>query len=55
MGNSYQEMYRILFNKITDVVEELQQVQRQTEELYIREDGPELIVLQKKDDSGPAK
>lgn len=34
MGN-YSEMYHILFNKITDIIKELQDVQRQTEEIYI--------------------
>lgn len=27
----YQQMYLKLFNKVTDVIEELQQVQRETE------------------------
>ena len=43
--NDYEEMYKALFNKITDVIEELKEVQRQTEEMYIsatdKEDAPE--------------
>ncbi len=43
--NDYEEMYKKLFNKITDVIEELKEVQQQTEEMYInaddKEDAPE--------------
>ena len=43
--NEYEEMYRKLFNKITDVIEELKEVQKQTEEMYInaadKEETPE--------------
>ena len=43
--NDYEEMYKALFNKITDVIEELKEVQKQTEEMYInakdKEDAPE--------------
>ncbi len=31
----YKEMYYALFNKITDIIGELQEVQRKTEELLI--------------------
>jgi hypothetical protein len=31
----YQSMYTVLFRKITSVIEDLQNVQRQTEEIYI--------------------
>lgn len=41
----YQQMYLKLFNKVTDVIEELQQVQRETEELYIQCEETELTVL----------
>ena len=46
----YQKMYHILFDKITDIVSELQSVQRQTEELYIigEEQIIELNVLKNK-------
>ena len=43
--NEYEEMYKTLFNKITDVIEELKEVQKQTEEMYInaedKKDAPE--------------
>ena len=39
--NDYEEMYKALFNKITDVIEELKEVQRQTEEMYINADDKE--------------
>lgn len=32
----YQKMYTTLFNKITDIIEELQEVQQLTEELYLQ-------------------
>lgn len=35
MMPDYKTMYHVLFNKITDIIGELQSVQRQTEELYI--------------------
>lgn len=41
----YQQMYFKLFNKVTDVIEELQQIQRETEELYIKDSEPDLTVL----------
>jgi uncharacterized damage-inducible protein DinB len=31
----YQTMYIRLFNRVTDVIEELQQVQKDTEQLYL--------------------
>ena len=31
----YEQMYYKLFNKITDVIEELKEVQANTEEIYI--------------------
>ena len=43
--NEYEEMYKTLFNKITDVIGELKEVQKQTEEMYIKaedkKDAPE--------------
>ncbi len=39
--NDYEEMYKALFNKITDVIEELKEVQKQTEEMYIKADDKE--------------
>ncbi|RPF43251.1 hypothetical protein EDD70_2214 [Hydrogenoanaerobacterium saccharovorans] len=31
----YQKMYHVLFNQITNTIEDLQRVQQQTEELYV--------------------
>lgn len=31
----YQALYITLFNKVTDLIEELQDIQRQMEEMYI--------------------
>lgn len=31
----YQKLYHILFNGITDTIEQLQQLQQQAEELYL--------------------
>lgn len=36
---NYKKMYSTLFNKITDVIEDLQQIQQETEEIYIKEDN----------------
>lgn len=33
----YKSMYFQLFNKITDIVEELKEVQKKTEEMYMNE------------------
>lgn len=43
----YKEMYTILFNKVTDIIEELKQVQCQTEELYIQSREAEILRIQK--------
>ena len=37
----YQKLYTTLFNKITDIIEELQEVQRLTEELYLQSEENE--------------
>ncbi|MBQ9970243.1 MAG: hypothetical protein IJP15_07085 [Oscillospiraceae bacterium] len=37
----YQKLYTTLFNKITDIIEELQEVQRLTEELYLQSEEDE--------------
>ncbi len=54
----YQKMYSTLFNKVSDVIEELQYVQRQTENLYIESPEPEIVVLtpeNNKDTQDPEK
>jgi len=33
----YKEMYFELFNKLTDIIEELKEIQREVEEKYIEE------------------
>ena len=48
---NYQQMYQILFNKMTDIIEEIQQVQRQTEEMYIHSQNRELILVKSGRDS----
>jgi len=42
--DSYSEMYCRLFNKITDVIHELEKVQRETEELFLSEEKKRQIV-----------
>ena len=34
---NYKEMYFELFNKLTDVIEELKEIQKETEEKYIND------------------
>ncbi|AFM43114.1 hypothetical protein Desaci_4259 [Desulfosporosinus acidiphilus SJ4] len=41
----YKEMYSILFNKLTDIIEEIQQVQRRTEEMYMHSKDSKFILL----------
>lgn len=36
----YKKMYFTLFNKVTDVIEELKDVQRLSEEMYISKEDP---------------
>lgn len=47
----YKKMYTTLFNKITDVIEELQEVQKETEDLYIDSPEPKLVDFKPKNDS----
>lgn len=42
----YAEMYKKLFRSQTKAIQILQEAQRETEELYISDEGPDLIVLQ---------
>lgn len=37
--DDYKFMYYTLFNKITDVIQELQEVQRKAEELYLLQES----------------
>lgn len=36
---NYKNMYYTLFNKVTDIIDDLQKVQQQTEEMYIQEEN----------------
>ena len=47
----YKEMYSILFNKMSDIIEEIQQVQRQTEEMYIHSQDREFVLIKMGKDS----
>ncbi len=50
----YKKMYAMLFNKITEVIEELQLIQKKTEDLYIESPdlSPELKIIHIKSKSG---
>ncbi|MBE6012821.1 MAG: hypothetical protein E7234_09725 [Lachnospiraceae bacterium] len=39
----YQEMYLVLFNRITNIIEELEEIQRESEALYINASEGERI------------
>lgn len=45
----YQKMYTKLFNKVTDVISELQQWQRDVEQMYIENGDAALLVLKAED------
>jgi len=47
----YQKMYTTLFNAMTNAITLLQEAQRETEELYISADTPNLTVLEIDDTS----
>jgi hypothetical protein len=47
----YKQMYAKLFNKVTDVIEELQEVQRQAENMYIESYEPEIVLFNKGNDT----
>lgn len=44
---NYKEMYLKLFNEITDTIEHLRQLQRDTEEMYISESPVDLREAEK--------
>lgn len=44
---NYKEMYFELFNKITDVIIDLQEVQKKTEEMYLSSEEPQIIELKR--------
>lgn len=45
----YQEMYYKLFNRITDIIEELKEIQKQAEELYIRSENNVFVLFKEKE------
>jgi hypothetical protein len=47
---NYKKMYLELFNKVTVIIRELQEVQRQTERMYIESSESKIILLAPKDD-----
>ncbi len=44
----YKTMYTKLFNKVTDIIEELQQAQQHTEEIYIQSSKTQNIEVDQK-------
>lgn len=48
----YKDMYFTLYRKVADVIEELQEVQRQTENMCISAEEPELRIVGGTDDQG---
>lgn len=42
----YRKMYLMLFNKITDVIGELEEIQQMTEKIYMDEGAPHITALQ---------
>lgn len=51
----YKNMYFSLFNKITDVINDLVEIQQMTEEIYIVEENPKITILPRKDDKTEPK
>ncbi|MGO2627632.1 hypothetical protein [Bavariicoccus seileri] len=49
----YQAMYTVLFQKVTGVIEELQNVQRQTEEMCISSEPTDIRDIDKVKDEKP--
>ncbi len=48
----YQKLYYTLFNKITDLIEELQDIQKLAEEMYLAADDPQDPEKQEKPSDG---
>lgn len=47
--SDYEKMYSVLFNKITDIVEELKEVQQLTEEMFMKQDHNRIVLLTNKE------
>lgn len=43
---NYKEMYFLLFNKITDTIQSLQEIQQQAEKMYIVQEEVELRMVE---------
>lgn len=43
--SDYKTMYTVLFRKITAIIEDLQDIQRQTEEMYISSNSTNIKIL----------
>jgi len=50
----YQAMYAVLFRKITAVIEQMQEAQRETEDMYISAEPPDIRIIEfgKEQDNG---
>ena len=46
----YSEMYYELFNKVTDTIEALKQIQQHTEEMCMKNDGAQVVLLRSASD-----
>ena len=44
---NYQEMYATLFRRVTTAINELQEAQQQTEEMYVSSEPPDVRVFSK--------
>ncbi len=48
--DDYKEMYYTLFNKMTDIINEIKEVQQKTEEMFISQNhNPDLKLVIRKD------
>ncbi|AFV03475.1 hypothetical protein UNSWDHB_299 [Dehalobacter sp. UNSWDHB] len=46
----YKRMYTELFNKVTVIIEQLQEIQQQTEQMYIESPEPKIFLIKREDD-----
>ena len=45
----YKEMYYKLFNRITDIIDELKEIQNEAEEIFIRDSELRILVIKNDD------
>lgn len=50
----YKKMYAALFNKITEMIEDLEEIQQQTEEMYLEQDDTPLTLVRKSEEQSPS-